>query len=172
MRPFFGIVLELTALALIALLSLVVPAGPVFGLYVLVLELLATYLVHCPAHYLVGAAAGIKFRRISLGRTALARVLPARLAGVAGLFPVATLSADKGSLAAVSRWKAWGMYAAGTAASVGAALAVAAASLRTEPQTYAASAWAVALAYLAFDAVCSPKGGDLMRAKKALGRRQ
>ena len=149
-------------------MALAVPRGAVLVLYLVFLELLATYLVHCPAHYLVGMAVGIRFRSIALGRTALAEALPASLSGLARRLPVPTLKTDKRSLARASNLKAWAMYASGTVASVGAAITVALFASWIEPVAYAFPAWAVAAAYLIFDAVFSPRSGDLMRARRAL----
>jgi hypothetical protein len=169
-RPAVGISLEIAALTASSLLSLIVPGGLVYAAYLIVLELSATYLVHCPAHYLAGMALGIRFRRIRFGRTTLARVLPARAAGLARFLPVLTLSVEKGSLALVSRRRASAMYAAGTVASVLVAFMIALVSLWVEPLGFAALTWAVALGYLAFDVVFSPKSGDLMRARAVYER--
>jgi len=169
LRPVFGVVLELALLAAAALAGLAVPRGPAFALYIVVLELASTYLVHCPAHYLVGSAAGIRFARIVPGRTALARVLPPGAARLAKYLPVLTLVTEKASLAKAGMRRVGWMYASGTVASVGAGLGVAAVAVSSEPLPYAAVALAVALAYLAFDAVFSPKGGDFARARKATG---
>jgi hypothetical protein len=53
-------------------------------------------------------------------------------------------------------------------ASTGSALVIATAASLVEPLTYELLAWLLALAYLAFDVVFSPKSGDLMRARTAL----
>ena len=172
MRPVIGVLIELVALGAAASIGAAVPRGSAFALYMVVVELLATYLIHCPAHYLVGMATGIRFRSIRLGRTTLARVLPPRAAGLARLLPVLTLTVDRSSLAKASNLDASIMYASGTVASVCAAFVAAIASTWTEPAPLSAIAWAVALVYLAFDAVFSPRGGDLMRAKRAVARRQ
>lgn len=150
-------------------MSPVVPPGLPFALYVLVAQLLATYLIHCPAHYLVGAAVGIRFRNIHLGRTTLARVLPARLAVLARLFPILTLSTERASLAKASKQKAASMYASGMVASVSSAIVIAAAATLREPFPYAALAWVVAIGYLLFDLAFSPRSGDMMKARAALG---
>ena len=167
MRPVLGVSLELTVLALGASIGLEIPGGLPFALYTIVLELAATYLAHCPAHYLVGSAVGIRFRSMRLSRTTLARVLPAKMGGLAQFLPVLTLSVDRGSLGGVSKGELSAMYASGTIASVCAAFAVALASPRAEPAGYAMLAWAIATAYLAFDVVFSPRSGDLMRARIA-----
>lgn len=168
MKPLLGVLIEIAGLG--ALLALVpyVPMGLPLGLYILVAELMATYLVHCPAHYVVGRMVGIRFRRIRLGKTTLAKVLPARLARLARLFPILTLSTVKGSLAGVSKKKVAMMYQAGTVASVCFALLIAASATLVEPPLYAGLAWVVALGYLIFDLVFSPRSGDLSRARAAL----
>lgn len=168
MRLAMGVLAELVVLAAALGLGTFVPAGLTFALYVVFAQLVATYLVHCPAHYLVGAALGIRFRKIRMGRMTLARVLPGRLAGVARLVPVLALSAEKDSLAKVSNRRAAVMYTSGTVASVSSAIAIAIAATSAEPPVYAALAWAVAVGYLIFDAVFSPRSGDLMRAKLSL----
>ena len=150
------------------MLSFEMPRGLDFALYVIVLELLATYLVHCPVHYLVGTAVGIKFRSIRLGRTTLARVLPAGLVALARFIPVLTLQVNRDQSAKVPRSNVSAMYASGTVGSVCTAFIVASISTWAEPVTYAALAWTVAFVYLLFDAVFSPKSGDLMRARRVL----
>ncbi|HYA56128.1 MAG TPA: hypothetical protein VED22_04940 [Nitrososphaerales archaeon] len=47
-----GILLEVLGLAWILLLSLRLPTGLPLGVYVLFAQLTATYLVHCPTHFL------------------------------------------------------------------------------------------------------------------------
>jgi hypothetical protein len=168
MRPLYGISLEVGAFLLLTLLTLAVPGGLVFGIYVVMLELASTYLLHCPGHYLVGTALGIRFTRLRLGRTTLARVLPPRAAGLAKAFPILSLSTDKKTLAAASKYGASAMYASGTVASVASALVIAAVSTFAEPFASSAVAWLVAIGYLVFDVVFSPKSGDLMRARAAL----
>jgi len=168
MRPAAGVAVEVLFLAAVLSLGFFLHVGPAFALYVVFAQLVATYLIHCPAHYLVGTALGIRFRRMSLGRTTLARVLPRSMAGLARLLPVLTLSTERGSLAMVSRRRAAAMYASGTMASVLSAVAIALAATPAEPPVYAALAWVVAAAYLLFDAVFSPRSGDLMRARTAL----
>jgi hypothetical protein len=168
MKPLLGVLIEIAALAVLLALIPFVPMGLPLCLYVVIAELMATYLVHCPAHYLVGRIVGIRFRRIRLGKTTLANILPARLARLTRLFPVLTLSTVKSSLAGVSKKEVAMMYQAGTVASVCSALLIAAAATLVEPPLYAALAWAVALGYLIFDLVFSPKSGDLSRARAAL----
>lgn len=167
MRPAAGVALEMLALALVLASSLLVPPGLPFAIYILVAELLSTYLIHCPAHFAVGSAVGIRFRSMRLGKTALAKVLPPKMASFARLFPILTLSTEKSSLARVSRTKVAAMYASGTIASVGSAMAIAAASVVFEPYPFAAAAWAIALLYLGFDALFSPRSGDIYRARIA-----
>ncbi|MDE1852329.1 MAG: hypothetical protein KGI38_01145 [Thaumarchaeota archaeon] len=130
---------------------------------------MATVLIHCPTHYLVGAALGIRFRSIRLGRTTLARVLPERLASLARLLPLPSLSTVKASVEGTTKVRAAATYASGTVASVAIAFVLAGAASAVEPPTYSALAWAVAMGYLLFDLVFSPKSGDLMRARRILG---
>ena len=159
---------EVVALAVLLAASKIMPAGLLFGLYVLAAQLLASYLVHCPAHYVVGTLMGIRFRRIRLGLTSLVRALPPTLGRAVRLMPVLTLSTEKDSVSQAPRKGASAMYAAGTVASAGSVLMIAAAATLVEPLTYSALAWIVAVGYLLFDIVFSPKSGDLMRARRAL----
>ncbi len=168
MRPILGILVEVAGLSAVMGGVLLIPPGLPFALYVIIAELATTYLVHCPAHYIVGRVVGIKFRRIRLGRTTLARVLPARFAGLARLIPILTLSTDKTSLAQASKRRAASMFASGTVASVSSAFVIAGVATFTEAFLPAAFAWFVAIGYLVFDAVFSPKSGDMMKARAAL----
>lgn len=166
--PTLIVLIELMVLAAFLAFALFVPPGPLFGFYVIVAEFLATYLIHCPAHFLVGSVVGIKFRSVRLGHTTLAKVLPPSLSGIARLMPILTLSTDKASRARTPKRRVAYMYASGTVGSVSSALIIAGAASFAEPLTYSALAWAFALIYLAFDVVFSPKSGDLMRAKRSL----
>ena len=168
MRPATGVAIELGVLAVYLLSSLAIPAGLVFGIYTVVGELLGTYLIHVPAHYIVGSVLGIRFTKIRVGRTTLAKALPKSLSRPAGLIPILTLTTDKTTLPNLSKRRISYMFASGTVASTASALIIAAAASIAEPPSYAALAWMVALAYLAFDIVFSPKSGDLMRARAAL----
>ncbi len=162
-----GIAAELLALAGVLLLAAWIPAGLPSALYLVLAQLMATYLVHCPAHFVVGAAVGVRFRGLRLGRTTLARALPAELKGFARLLPVLSLSIDRESSVRASRLRFAAMYVSGTVASVGSAVAIAAGSTLAG-QHYPLLAWAVAVAYLGFDVLFSPKSGDLKRARTAL----
>ena len=168
MKPVQGIAIELGVLALLIVPVGIIRPAPFLWLYIILVELASTFLVHCPAHYLVGSALGIRFTSIRLGRTTLAKVLPQNLSRVTKLIPILTLSTDKTSLFGVSRHRRAYMYASGTVASAGSALIIATGASQVEPLTYGLLAWILALAYLAFDIVFSPKSGDLMRARMAL----
>jgi len=170
MRPVLGVSLELAALALVFSLAPAVPGGVVFAVYVLFAEFAATFLIHCPAHYAVGMALGVRFTEMRAGRTTLARALPPRLGRFAGLMPILTLRTDRTSLARASRAKASAMFASGTVASTSVAFLIAGGSTLVQPLPYASLAWALALLYLAFDLRFSPRGGDLKRAKAAFSR--
>jgi hypothetical protein len=164
-RPSLGVSIELLALTVVFSFYFILPLGPFYLVYTVVAQLLATYLVHCPAHYMVGRVSGIRFRGIRLGRTTLSRVLPARLKGVASLVPIPTLSTDKSSLSQVSRSKVSAMYLSGAVASSASAVAVAVAVTPGGPLPLVAISWAVAIGYLLFDLVYSPKSGDVKRAR-------
>ncbi|MDA4119368.1 MAG: hypothetical protein OK436_02160 [Thaumarchaeota archaeon] len=168
MRPVLGVLIEVAALSIVVGGVLLVPSGFFLALYVVVAELAATYLVHCPAHYIVGRVVGITFRKIRFGKTTLARVLPTRFAGLARLVPILTLSTDKASLARASKTRAAAMYASGTVASVSSAFIIAGVASITEALLPAAIAWLVAVGYLVFDVVFSPRSGDIMKAQSAL----
>jgi hypothetical protein len=167
MRPILGVLLELAALSLVLAALMEVPAGIPFAVYVVVAEFLATYLVHCPAHYLIGTLMGIRFRLMRSSRTTLGRALPPRFSAMANLFPVLTLSTDRSSLQVVSKSRRALMYEAGTVASVSAAFIISAGATFAEPLVYAVPAWVVAIAYLGFDIRFSPKSGDFARARAA-----
>ncbi|HEY6283961.1 MAG TPA: hypothetical protein VIW22_08570, partial [Nitrososphaerales archaeon] len=148
MRPILGISVEIAIFAGIAAGSLLVPPGLLFAIYVLVAQGAGTYLVHCPAHYIVGRILGISFRTIRIGRTTLARVLPPRLSSLARLVPILTLSTDKASLAKASKGRAAAMYASGTVASVSSAFVIAGVATTTEAFLPAVIAWLFAIGYL------------------------
>ena len=167
MRPALGVFIEILALAGFLGLDFIVPPGLIYLLYVVAAQLLATYLVHCPAHYLVGIAVGIRFKSLRLGRTTLARALPPRWGRLARLIPILTLSTDKPSLAHVSKSKVSAMYLSGTIASSAAAVVVAAVVTPLGSPALVAVTWVVAVGYLLFDVVFSPRSGDVMRTRAA-----
>ena len=168
MKPLPGIIAEVFVLAVLLTGSRAVPAGLYFGLYVVLVQLLSPLLIHCPAHYVVGTAGGIKFRELRFGRTSLVRVLPANLRKIASLIPILTLATEKHTVSKATPRKAAAMFAAGAVASAGSPLLIAAVATLAEPFVYSAFAWVVAIGYLLFDVVFSPRGGDLMRAAEVL----
>jgi hypothetical protein len=170
MRAFLGVFVEVGALAGVLALALAVPPGVPFALYVVAAQLLSTYLVHCPTHYLVGRVVGVRFRAMRLGRTTLAKSLPKRAARFAKLLPILTLSTDRASLTGGSRRGLALMYASGTVASTSIAFVVAAAAATRQSLGYAWVSWVVAVLYLTFDLIFSPRTGDLMRARRTLVR--
>jgi hypothetical protein len=163
-----GVSLELIVLAGIILLSLRLPAGLPLGACLVFAQIMSTYLVHCPAHFIVGTVVGVRFRELRLGKTTLERALPNRLKGMARRMPILTLVTDRSSLVKLSRHRIAAMYASGTVVSTASAFAVAATSTLVEQPPYFLLTWAVAFAYLAFDLVFSPKSGDLKRARAVL----
>jgi len=167
LRPVLGVLGELVVLVGVASAGCFVPGGLLYFLYVVVSELLATYLIHCPAHYVVGRVLGIRFVSMRLGRTTLAKALPSRLSPLAGQLPVFTLSTDRATLSRAGRGRASAMYASGTVASVLSAFVVAACVTPRAPVTLTIVTWVIAFGYLAFDLVFSPRSGDLMRARRA-----
>jgi hypothetical protein len=168
LKPSAGVLIELSALAAVLWLSFFIPKGLPFLLFVVVAESLSTYLVHCPAHYLVGGVVGIRFTEMKVGRTTLSRAIPSPLARFSRLLAVPTLVVDRQSLVSVPPRRRAAMYASGTVASVASAFVVAALATPSVPILTSAVAWVVAIGYLAFDAVFSPRTGDLGRAKRAL----
>lgn len=169
MRPLAGILLESAALVLALSISFAIGPGLERLLYLLVAQLLTTYLIHCPAHYVVGTLVGIRFRSIRLGRTTMVRALPAPLRSLGRLLPVPTLATEKGSLARVSRPRAKAMYLSGVAASSGSAFVFAAAVILSDPWPSAVVAWVVAAGYLLSNVAFSPQAGDVMKVR-VLGR--
>ena len=167
MRPVLGVLGELIALAGVASAGYFIPGGSLFFLYVVVAELFATYLIHCPAHYVVGRTLGIRFLSMRLGRTTLAKALPPQLSRFGRLLPILTLSTDRSTLSRAGTGKASAMYASGTVASVLSAFVVAAWVTPGAQVTLITVVWVIAFAYLAFDLVFSPRSGDLMRARRA-----
>jgi hypothetical protein len=169
LRPIVVISVEVAIFTGIVAGSPFVPPGLLFAIYVIIAQGAGTYLVHCPAHYIVGRVVGINFRTIRFGRTTLARVLPSRFAGLARLVPILTLSTEKASLAKASKGRAAAMYVSGTIASVCSAFVIAGVATVSESSFPAAVAWLVAIGYLAFDVVFSPRAGDISKARAALG---
>jgi hypothetical protein len=167
LRPLAGILLESGTLVLVLSISHAIGPGFARLLYLLVAQLLATYLVHCPAHYAVGTLVGIRFRSIRLGRTTMVRALPPPIRSLGRLLPILTLATEKDSLARVSRQRAKAMYLSGVAASSGSAFIFAVAITMSDPWPTAVLAWVVAVGYLLSDVAFSPKGGDVMKARAA-----
>jgi hypothetical protein len=167
LRPIVGILAELAALAALWWAGFLLPSGFVYLLYVILAELLSTYLVHCPAHYLVGRALGIRFVDMRLGRTTLAKALPPRFSKFARLMPIFTLRSEKESLLRAGAGRASVMYASGTLASVLSAFSVAAWTTPGAQVGLILATWGTAILYLVFDVVFSPRSGDIMRARKA-----
>ena len=168
MKPEVGTAVEVGALALVLLSGLIIPSGAPLAVFFVVAQLVSTYLIHCPAHYLIGRAFGIRFTAIRRGRTGLVKVLPGSLAGLAKLISLPTLKTEKVSLVKATRTGVATMYASGTVASSASAIIIASFATRVEPLPFALYAWAVAVGYLLFDLVFSPRSGDLYRARNAL----
>jgi hypothetical protein len=168
LRPVLGVLGELIVLAGVASVGYFIPAGSLYFLYLVVLEFLATYLIHCPAHYIVGRSLGIRFVSIRIGRTTLAKALPPQLSRFARLLPILTLSTDRATISRAGKGRLSAMYASGTAASVLSAFVVAAWVTPGASLALIVVAWAIAFGYLTFDLVFSPKSGDLMRARRTM----
>src|SRR5262249_28200189 len=162
-----GIALEIGSLVLVLASLVFIPLGK-FPLYVIVVQFLSTYLLHCPGHYIVGRVLGMEFIDIGFGRSTLANALPGRLGKAAGLIPILTLKSDRLSVASKPRRSRFAMYASGTIFSIGSAFSLAIVFTYYGNWMAAIIAWIFALGYLAFDAAFSPRSGDLMRARRSL----
>jgi hypothetical protein len=167
LKPSFGVLIELAALGVCLSIGWAVPSGPLTAVYVLALESVATYLVHCPAHYVVGRFLGIRFRSIRMGHSSIAGSLPESLKGSSRLLVVPTLSVQKGSLSSISGNRASAMYASGTIASVVSPFIIAGWAALSLPTLYSLPGWAFAVGYLVLDAIFSPKTGDFSRARRS-----
>lgn len=166
MRASLGVALELMALVIVLYVaSLLANWFPLSILALLFAQVLTSVLVHCPAHYLVGRALGIRFSGIGVGRSTMANALPGSLKRIGSLLIVFTLRVDPGSRKTVSRVRLRAMFLAGVSASL--ADAVVLALVVTLAGYYAAALvmWIFALAYLVSDVAFSPRAGDLMRAR-------
>ena len=166
MRPVVGVALELVAMVgVLTAAGLLVGWHPLSILVVLAAQAVTTVLIHCPAHYVVGRALGIRFSRIRLGRSTMGGALPGPLRRVGALMVVFSLSVDPASKQSVPRGRLRLMYLSGVAASVSSAFALAAAFTLVGDAFAAPVAWLFALAYLATDVALSPKAGDVSRAR-------
>ncbi len=155
---------------MLALLVSVRLAWPFEALLLLLAQALTGFLVHCPAHYLVGTILGMRFRSIRVGHTSLANALPPGPRRLALLLPVLSLAADRESLRGAGPARLRAMYLSGVTASVSAGFAFAVAATMSGDFLAAFLTWAYALAYLATDAFLSPEWGDVRRAKMAARR--
>jgi hypothetical protein len=168
-RPSVGIALELVGLAFALYVAYVLSGWYPFSVAILLLvQVLTTFLIHCPAHYIVGRALGIRFRRISLGRSTADRVLPESLKRIGSLIMVLTLSVDPESRKRSRPSHLRAMFLAGVTGSVVGAVTFAYAVSLTGNLLAGLVTWAFAIAYLASDVLFSPEAGDMMRARAAM----
>ena len=166
MRPFFGVALELVALAIVAYLaSALVNWYPLSVLVLFIAQILTTVLIHCPAHYLVGRLLGIEFSGIRLGRSSAVRLLPTSLERIGGLLVVFTLKVDPRSKMSAPPKRLRVMFLAGVVASLGSAITFAIIVSLTGNHVIGLITWLFAIAYAASDILFSPKAGDLMKAR-------
>jgi hypothetical protein len=171
MRALFGVVLELIVLSIIAYVASALASWYPLSLLVLLLaQVLTTILVHCPAHYIVGRALGIRFSRIMLGRSTAVRVLPKSLKRIGSLLIVFTLTVDPESKKTISPKRLRTMFLAGVSGSLGSAVIFAFAVSLAGDYVAGLITWLFAFAYMATDFVFSPKAGDLMRARAVMAR--
>lgn len=82
--------------------------------------------------------------------------------------PVLTLAIDRSYSAGVSKGGLATTYASGAVYSIGSAFMVAVAATLVERPAYFLLTWVVAIAYLTFDVVFSPKSDDLKRVRAVL----
>ncbi|MDV3293931.1 MAG: hypothetical protein LYZ70_06640 [Nitrososphaerales archaeon] len=169
MKPVFGVFLELTALMILfaVVLRVVIPL-PFTIVFILVAQALATVLIHCPAHYLVGRFLGISFRTIKLGPSTLSRVLPPSMRRVGHILVVPSLYVDARSKRTAAPDRLRAMYMAGIVGSVGAGIMFALLVSLTGSFLASLLTWLFALGYLVSDLILSPRSGDLLRAKAAM----
>ncbi len=168
MKPGQGVTLELAALIILVagVLRVVIPF-PFSVLALLVAQALATILIHCPAHYVVGRVLGIKFGKIRLARSTLSRALPHSIMPAGRILVVPSLSVDVSSKKTAAPAKLSAMYLAGIVGSVGAAIVFALLVTLTASLLASLLTWLFALGYLVSDLILSPQSGDLLRAKAA-----
>lgn len=158
--------MELAALAATLYVVGLRPIGGLFGaILLLALQAATAFLIHCPAHYVVGYSLGIRFRRVSLGSSTIADAFPPSLRTLGRLLPVLRLSVNRESMRTVSQRRLKTMYLSGVVASVGSSIIVAAAITLTGDILASVLTWSYAMFYLCSNIFLSPKAGDLMRAK-------
>ena len=166
MRALFGVILELAALAAVAYVaSIFAGLYPLSILVLLAAQALTTVLVHCPSHYFVGRALGIKFRGMGFGRSTASRALQGPLKRVSSLLFVPTLRVDPESRKTAPPGRMRLMFLAGVSGSVASAVVFASAVSLSGYYAIGLANWVFALVYLASDVAFSPKAGDLMRAR-------
>jgi len=169
MRPLLGVLLELVALAiLLRIASSNASSDPSSVLGLLIAQALTTVLIHSPSHYLIGRALGIRFSKISLGRSTATKALPSSLKRASRFLFVPTLSVDRESRRTAPPRRMKAMFLAGISASAGSAIAFALAVSAMGNYLAALVTWPFALAYLASNLRFSPLIGDLMRARAAV----
>lgn len=174
MRPSFGVMLELAALTAVAYLATAFASWyPLSILVLLVAQALTTVLVHCPSHYLVGRALGIKFREMGLAASTATKVMPGSLNRISSLLPVPvpTLRVDSQSRKTSSPGRLRLMFLAGASGSVASAVVFAFVVTLSGNLASGIINWVFASIYLASNIILSPRAGDLMRARAVSGRR-
>lgn len=171
MRPLFGVALELGALTAVAYAASVLAKWYPFSILAFLLaQVLTIVLVHCPAHYIVGRALGIRFSRMKLGRSTFARVLPPSLKRIGSLLVVVTLSVDPESRRSTPPKRLRAMFLAGVTGSAGGAIILASAASLAGNYADGLITWLCAIAYLVSNVRFSPMAGDLKRARAVMAR--
>jgi hypothetical protein len=172
MRPVLGVSLELIALAFVLVVaSRLADLYPLSVLVLLLAQALTAVLIHCPAHYLVGRALGIRFSRIRLGHSTAIRVLPNSLKWFGSLVLVPSLSVDSPSRKTVPASRMRAMYLSGVSGSAGGTVVFALAVGLTGSFLTTLLTFLFALAYLSSEIKFSPAYGDVMRARAAAAAR-
>jgi hypothetical protein len=171
MRPLVGVLGELLLLsALVASLFTVRVSVLATAFLFLIVQVLSGFLIHCPAHYVVGRLLGIRFREIRLGRTTMAKALPPALRRLASFVPVLSLFVYRKTLREAGASRAKAMYLSGVTASIVSEFAFAAAATFCGNFPATLLTWAYALGHLVSDLALSPKSGDVMRARIVANR--
>lgn len=172
MRPIIGIAIELVALSVALTAASMYPLGGTLEVVaVLALQVIAAFLIHCPAHYLVGSALGIRFSSISVSRSGLVKGFPPRLAKLDLPLPTFHLSVSRKSRHTAPTRRLQLMFASGAIASITAVVALAVSETFSGSLAVSIVAWLFALVYLSSEIVLSTKAGDFMRARSA-GRKR
>ena len=161
-----GIAAETTVVLLtLVALPLVPRESSLLPLFYLIIQGLLTYFAHCPAHYFVGSLVGVRFKRFLLARSAMRKSSSQLLRFIGSRALTFVLVVDRQSISKVSPRARSATLLAGVIASVSLPFVVAIYAVITGSLTSQIITFGFALFYLAFDAVYSPRTGDVYRAR-------